>query len=125
MVRWKLYPNFSKEEFDCKHTGNNEMRPEFLETLQQIRIDYGKPMIITSGYRDVTHPLEARKTKGGTHTLGIACDIGVNRKDALDLVECALAFGIKRIGINQKGEGRFIHLDIGDKYGFPESIWSY
>jgi zinc D-Ala-D-Ala carboxypeptidase len=51
-MNWDLYKNFSKSEFDCKHTGKNEMRPEFMQVLQEIRIAYNKPMVISSGYRD-------------------------------------------------------------------------
>ncbi len=65
---WDKYaPYFSKKEFDCKHTGKNLMRPEFVDILLQIRKTYNKPMIITSGYRDPSHPAEAEKTVSGTH----------------------------------------------------------
>lgn len=125
-MNWNLYPNFRKAEFDCKFTGKNEMRPEFLEVLQKIRIEFKRPMVITSGYRDVTHPIEARKAFKGTHALGIACDIAVSGSDAVDLVAIALKHGIRRIGVSQReGKPRFIHLDIGDKYGFNKSIWGY
>jgi len=33
--------------------------------------------------------------------------------------------GVKRIGVNQKGKGRFIHLDMAEE-AFPSpAIWSY
>jgi zinc D-Ala-D-Ala carboxypeptidase len=125
-MNWELYKNFSKAEFDCKHSGKNEMRPEFLQILQDIRTAYSKPMVISSGYRDKTHPIEARKAQGGTHSMGVAADIAVQGLDAMRLVNIAYTLGIRRIGINQKGGGRFIHLDIGDKlHGLPQSIWSY
>lgn len=54
VVDWSKYPNFSEAEFRCRHTGKCEMRPEFLAVLQAIRAEYGKPMIISSGYRDRT-----------------------------------------------------------------------
>lgn len=122
---WDKYPNFSEKEFKCSHTGRCAMNPEFMEVLQRIRIAYGKPMIITSGFRDKTHPIEAEKTMVGTHALGLAADIAVRGEDALELIRIALAHGIKRIGVNQKGEGRFIHVDLGHKFGFTPSIWSY
>lgn len=126
---WQDYKNFSKWEFDCKHTNENEMRPEFLDILQQIRNTFGKPMQISSGYRHFTHPFERDKVKPGSHTHGCAADIKISGVDAMDLIVMAYGYGIRRIGINQRGgiEQRFIHLDIADQLGlgFPQTIWSY
>tara|TARA_B100000035_G_scaffold308125_2_gene312341 strand:+ start:218 stop:463 length:246 start_codon:yes stop_codon:yes gene_type:complete len=40
------------------------------------------------------------------------------------VIELALAAGVKRIGVNQKGTHRFIHLDVCDDKTSP-TIWSY
>lgn len=125
MVNWEKYQNFTKAEFDCKHTGKNEMQPEFLDLLQKLRNLYGQPMIITSGYRDPTHPVEARKALPGTHTYGIACDVACRGPDAFRLVELALSVGFTGVGVNQKGSSRFIHLDIAGHPFFRPTIWSY
>lgn len=125
---WSKYPNFSKSEFDCKHTGKNEMQHEFMTKLQELRTSYGKSMRITSGYRDYTHPVEAKKpNKNGSHPTGLAADIAVERGDAYQLLKLALQLGFTGIGIQQKGGGRFIHLDtIGDNALQPRpTIWSY
>ena len=123
-MNWIIYPNFSASEFDCSHTSKNNMRPEFLELLQAIRTEYGRPMNITSGYRDKTHPLEVEKEQGGAHTLGLACDVAVRGEDALDLLRICLNRGIRRVGVYQKGDKRWLHIDIADRYGFPIGIWS-
>jgi uncharacterized protein YcbK (DUF882 family) len=81
-------------------------------------------MKITSGYRCAKHPVEAKKPEPGVHSQGIAADIGVRGSDAYDLVEIALRFGFTGIGINQKGDSRFIHLDISTDENRP-TIWSY
>ena len=125
-VNWDLYPNFSKEEFDCKHTGKNKMRPEFLDILQQIRTAYNAPLKISSGYRDPSHPVEAGKDKAGEHTYGVAVDIAISGAAWLDLVVVAYGHGVRRIGVKQRGNGRFIHLGLGDKdLDFPATGWSY
>lgn len=122
MIDWNRYPNFSKSEFDCKETGENEMQAEFMGKLQALRVRYGKPMRITSGYRSARHSIEARKAEPGTHAQGIACDIGVHGADALLLVKLALDMGFTGIGVSQKSGGsRFIHLDIAPRI----AIWSY
>ena len=127
-LNWDKWPNFSKHEFDCKHTGKNRMDEDFMDILQQIRTVYGKPMIISSGYRDHSHPVEEKKKRAGEHTYGLAADILVHGTDALDLMVIAYGHGIRRIGVSQKGamNKRFLHLGYGDKLlNFPESIWSY
>lgn len=122
MIDWNKYPNFSKSEFDCKETGENEMKAEFMDKLQALRVRYGKPMRITSGYRSARHSIEARKAEPGTHAQGIACDIGAHGADALLLVKLALDMGFTGIGVSQKSGGaRFIHLDIAPRI----AIWSY
>lgn len=124
---WDKYPNFSKHEFDCKHTGKNRMDEDFMDILQQIRTTYNRPMIITSGYRDTSHPVEAKKKRPGEHSFGVAADIRVNGMDALDLIVIAYGYGIRRIGIYQQGpmDGRFIHIGWGDKLlNFPEAVWT-
>jgi zinc D-Ala-D-Ala carboxypeptidase len=121
---WSPYPSFRKHEFDCRHTGRNEMQPSFMAMLQQLRNRYGRPMRITSGYRDPSHPVEARKATTGAHTSGLACDVAVSGRDAYDLVRLALELGFTGIGIQQKGNSRFIHLDTLRAVNRP-SIWSY
>jgi zinc D-Ala-D-Ala carboxypeptidase len=122
---WRKYPNFSEIEFRCKHTGLCYMDARFMEKLQAIRVAYGKPMVITSGYRAKTHPVEAAKASPGEHSFGLAADISVSGADAFALLSVALAHGIVRVGVKQTGGGRFLHLSMGDgKFPAP-MIWSY
>lgn len=126
---WSQYPNFSANEFRCKHTGHVEMDPEFMARLQKLRTEWGLPMVITSGYRHKKHPIEARKRSTGAHTTGKAVDIAISGGMAVLFLQLALNHGFSGIGIQQKGGGRFIHLDTAftsDLNGTPRpSIWSY
>jgi len=123
MIDWARYPNFSKDEFACKHTGFCNMDPKFLEKLQGLRLAYGRPMAVTSGYRHPTHPLEAAKPTPGTHAKGIAADIRVGPgEDVWDIVFLAMNHGFTGIGVSQRqGKPRFIHLDIGPN----KRVWGY
>lgn len=125
-ARWGHYPNFTKAEFDCKHTGRNEMQHEFLVRLQQLRDMYGKPIRISSGYRDPSHPVEARKASSGAHSTGLACDIAISGGDAWELLRIAMLLKFAGIGIQQKGPhtGRFIHIDDWVTGPRP-NVWSY
>jgi zinc D-Ala-D-Ala carboxypeptidase len=121
---WTRYPNFKASEFNCSHCGKNEMKPEFMEKLQSLRTSYGKPMRITSGYRCKDHPIEAKKAAPGAHASGCAADIGVEGADAHRLLKFAMILGFNGIGVQQKGTGRFIHLDALTS-GVRPTVWSY
>jgi len=127
MMDWNTSTYFSQYEFKCSHTGKCDMNSEFINKLNDLRLAFGKPMTITSGFRDATHPIEAKKKTPGAHTTGCAADIAVSREDAFDLLSLALTKGFTGIGIQQKGSGRFIHLDTLENS--PErprpTIWSY
>ncbi len=96
-----------------------------MQELMELRLRYGKPMRITSGYRDKAHPVEANKATTGEHTMGVCCDIAVEGVDAIRLLKLALELGFSRVGIQQKGNGRFLHIGLGGP-GLPNpAIWSY
>ena len=125
-IDWSRYPNFSRSEFECKHSGLCNMQPDFLDILQAIRTEYGKPIIINSGYRHHTHPIEkAKGHKNGEHVKGMCADVSVRGEDAYRLLCIALKHGITRVGVQQKGGSRFLHLGLGGP-GLPDPmIWSY
>jgi zinc D-Ala-D-Ala carboxypeptidase len=122
-AQWEKYPNFKKHEFDCKHTGKNEMQHEFMELLQTLRVQLGFPLVITSGYRHPTHPVEARKTRSdGEHTQGNCCDVRcLNSQTRFKIIKAALEVGFTRIGIADT----FIHLGIGGVRLPKNVIWDY
>lgn len=96
-----------------------------MEALQQVRQQFGKPMIVTSGYRAPAHPVEAAKPRPGEHTLGRAVDVAVSGADALNLLTIAVNHKLNRIGVKQHGSARYLHLGMSSA-GFPGPvIWSY
>jgi zinc D-Ala-D-Ala carboxypeptidase len=127
-VNWNHYRNFVEDEFRCKHTGRVEMDPDFMDRLQALRTDYGRPMVISSGYRHPSHPVEMKKPRPGAHTYGRAADILVSHADAVHLLELAIRHGFTGFGIQQHGGGtRFIHLDDmePDVTRPRPTIWTY
>jgi len=116
---------FTKAEVSCQHCGAYRCDEEFLKVLNNIREACSFPFVISSGYRCVDHPIEASKSRVGAHTTGCAVDIAVRGDKALKVLAVAIKHGVKRIGVNQKGKGRFIHLDMAEE-AFPSpAIWSY
>lgn len=114
------YKFFRLEEFNCTHTNRNEMDHEFLLKLDELREKVGFPFRITSGYRDATHPAEARKAEPGTgtHCQGIAADIAVsNGFERMNIVHEAIKMGFS-IGVART----FVHVD--DRKTTPV-MWTY
>ena len=99
---------FKVEDFNCQETGENEMSPDFLQKLDALREVCGFPFIITSGYRSPNHSIEAKKSKPGTHSQGIAADIKVvGGAQRMAIIRNASIMGFNGIGV-AKG---FVHVD--------------
>jgi len=119
--------HFSRKELECKYSGMCEMNPEFLARIEELRIAFGKPLRVTSGFRSPDHPVERVKTERGKstgyHAKGEALDFQVYGEDAHKLIKLAIDLGFKGIGISQKGDfnNRFIHVD----HRSEPALWSY
>jgi len=119
---------FNLSEFNCKHCGKNKMDQAFLLEVDELRSRYGKPLVVVSGYRCSFHNSKVSSTGlTGPHTTGRAVDLAVDRGDAVRLLKIALEMQFTGVGVQQKGAGRFIHLDnLPNAPGQPRpSIWSY
>ena len=121
MSKWR---NFSRDEFACQcGCGTNEIHDSVIDFCQQIRDFLGGPIIITSGFRCDNHPVERAKTKPGTHAQGLAADIACSHTDARKILEYVLSERQGGVGVHQKGQGRFIHVDISpERTGL---LWTY
>jgi uncharacterized protein YcbK (DUF882 family) len=113
------YKYFNLEEFACKETGENFIKPEFVERLDMLRGVCGFAFKINSGYRSPEHSAEKDKDEPGTHTEGIAADIAVtNGWQRFVIVSKAIEHGFNGIGVGKD----FVHLD--DRSGFGV-MWVY
>jgi uncharacterized protein YcbK (DUF882 family) len=117
---------FKIEEFTCRCCGVADMNPVFLEWLDNLRHQAGFPLVIASGYRCPAHNQAVSSTgPDGPHTTGRAADVRVDRGRARRLMLLAERMDppVQGLGINQKGSGRFLHLDLCDR---PEpTVWTY
>ena len=71
------------------------MDENFMELLERIRMEYGKGMIVTSGFRAPRYNQTISPKTGGTgpHTTGRAADILVAGPDAYTLIKIAQSLG--------------------------------
>lgn len=127
---WPHIKHFRPEEFRCSHCGAEHMQKDTMIRLDMLRERLGVPLIITSGYRCPEHPIEAKKVatggKPGVHSTGHAADIACRGELAYRILSVAPSLGFIRIGVNQKGSSRFLHLDdyVGDEF-IRMTVWSY
>jgi zinc D-Ala-D-Ala carboxypeptidase len=124
---FERWPNFTRAELACKGDGECRMDPEFMDHLQALRIEYGAPMAISSGYRSPDYNAGVSDTgTDGVHTTGRAVDVLVRGADAVRLLQLAMRHGFTGFGISQKGNSRFLHLDMGNPAKYPRpALWSY
>ncbi len=110
---------FTRKEFDCQQTGENDMQDEFIHSLDALRHECGFSFRITSGYRSPSHSIEARKANPGTHAQGIAADIGTtDGYERYIIVKNAMAMGFSGIGIHKT----FVHVDTRTT---TPVVWTY
>ena len=110
---------FTRDEFKCQETGENRIEDEFIYKLDHLRGVLGWACTITSGYRDPSHSIEARKSTPGTHARGIACDIKVsNGSQSYAIIKNAQSMGFNGIGVAKT----FIHVDTRDT---TPVVWCY
>lgn len=121
--------HFKISEFACKcGCGQNLIDYTFVAEVDRLRQELGFPLVVTSGYRCPEHNNRVSGTgKTGPHTTGHAADFRVRGAEAYRVVKSAMHRGFTGIGVQQKGDVRFIHLDnLTNKVGSPRpTIWSY
>ena len=91
--------------------------------LVNLRRELDFPFPINSAYRCKQHNANIGGHKKSYHLLGRAVDIRADHDRAWQIIAAAKKHGFRGIGIDQKGEGRFIHLD--DRSQDHVTIFSY
>ena len=92
--------------------------------LQPVRIDYGLPMIVTSGGRCSYHPNEVHRDEPADHQKCLGVDIKITGLImAMKLVAIASKYGFNAFGINLKLG--FIHLGYRPEQHSKISVWTY
>ena len=107
----KLSTNFKVKEFTCSD-GSDPIfiSPELVEILQKIRVHFGKPITINSGFRTASHNKKVGGATYSQHLYGTAADIvvkGVEPKKVAAYVETLMP---KSGGIGIYST--FTHVDV-------------
>lgn len=107
----KLSANFKVSEFACKDGSDTVFISLYLVwVLQQIRDHFGKPVIITSAYRNDAYNKKVGGAKYSQHKYGMAADIYIN-----GVSPATIAAYVETIMPNTGGIGiysSFVHVDV-------------
>lgn len=121
-----MTPHFSAKELTCKCGCGMLPAQDFMNKVEQLRVSCGFSMPVTSAARCPAYNAKVSGTgTTGPHTTGRAIDLAVDRERAYMVLSAAISMGFTGIGVQQKGSGRFIHLDdLPASHGRP-TVWSY
>ncbi len=103
--RW---PNFSMAEMACRHCGEAYVWPAFLDSLQALRTDIGRPFHILSAHRCALHNARVGGAPLSQHLM-LAVDISIKGHDRVNLAARAKTYGFTGFGYYTN----FLHLDFG------------
>jgi uncharacterized protein YcbK (DUF882 family) len=113
----RLAPDFKVRELRCKDGTDTVMVDEALTVvLQCIREHFGKPVVITSGYRTAAHNAVVGGAKSSQHLLGRAADIrvpGVSVEDVAAYAESLMPDwgGVGRYPVKAGRATGWVHVD--------------
>ena len=115
----KLSEHFKVREFRCKDGSDPVfIDSELVELLEKIRVHFGKPVTITSGFRTAAHNATvAKAAKYSQHLYGKAADIRVEGISVENVYAYAdkLLGNAEGCGIYPPGLGRangWVHVDV-------------
>ena len=109
-----LSKNFKVKEFRCKDGSDKILiDTELVELLQNIRDFFGKPVTITSAYRNAKYNAEVGGAKNSQHMYGTAADIVVKGVDPLVVARYAEMIMPDKGGIGYYySDSNFTHVDV-------------
>lgn len=123
---WGRIRFFKPGEFDSRDApGSGYSMMEFLlvSRLDALRLAWGKPLVVTSGFRTLAHNTSISGAKNSAHLRGMAADLATEGiGEAIKLSILARAIGFTRIGVDLNG--RLVHVDVDDSLPNP-ATWLY
>ena len=90
------------------------LKPQLVRTLKAIERHYGKPVVVTSGFRSPRHNRKIGGARNSRHTSCEAADIQISGVSKWDLAAYVRSLP-GRGGVGTYCHTRSVHVDIGTK----------
>ena len=108
----QITPHFKVREFACSDGSDVVfVAPSLVDILEAIRVHFGRPVTVTSGYRTVSYNAGLKNSsKKSQHCNGLAADIQVEGHTPLEVYDyaCSLLGDHGGVGIYNT----FVHVDV-------------
>lgn len=117
---WR-WPDFTPAEIASRGDGSILIAPAALDRLQALRDALGRPVIVTSAYRDPVHNARVGGAPLSRHKTGDAFDLALNGHSRPELLEAARAAGFTGFGFYAS----FLHIDCGPKRQWGNTAWTF
>ena len=110
---------------NCRHCGGvSDMNEHFMMKLQNLRDSCKFPLPVNSGFRCAQKNIDCNGHVGSAHLTGEGADLRVDRDKARVVIQKAIEMGFS-VGIQQRGNSRFIHVDTKIRKSGKANLWSY
>ena len=104
----RVSPHFLLREFQCRCCGCVKLSPRLLERLEALREIWGRPVVVTSGYRCATHNAKVGGATRSLHMAGLAADVAVPQNGQEHIAAIARTLGFAEI--LPGGRRNYLHL---------------
>ena len=105
--------HFRLREFECPCCHCVRLSPPLLFRLEVLRAIWGRPILITSGYRCPEHNVRVKGSPRSLHMLGRAADVVVPFGEQEAVIRMAEKANFS--SILPYGRRNFLHLGVGDR----------
>ncbi len=127
VIGWR-WPHFTPVEMSSRVDGSILIDPKFLDWLECVRAEFGRPMPVSSGYRTAEQQKQLTGRTDGAHVAGQAADILCFGEAAERLERIAIGKHVLGRGISQAAgtepRHRYLHLDLWT-VRTARMVWSY
>ena len=120
--------SFTFDEMACKNCGHcggvSDMNEHFMMKLQQLRDSCEFALPVNSGFRCAQKNIDCKGHTGSAHLTGEGADLRVDRDKARIVIQKAIEMGFS-VGIQQRGNSRYVHVDTKIRKSGKANLWSY
>lgn len=121
------FRNFKRDEFVCScGCGFDDVDPLLVSTLQRLRDEVQRPVIVNSGCRCKSHNATVKGSKSSQHLRGKAADIKIDGMTSLQIIDVLKRLyldGEIYVGYVYAINGASVHVDVRAPQSQTVRMW--